>query len=68
MSFEQPLSAEAMQHTLEAIVSGATPEEGVRTFLTTLARRGETAEEIAAAVQVLRAHAVPLLLSRAYEL
>ncbi|MBI2495954.1 MAG: anthranilate phosphoribosyltransferase [Candidatus Omnitrophica bacterium] len=68
MSFEQPLSAAAMQRTLEAIVSGVTPEEDVRTFLTTLARRGETAEEIAAAVQVLRAHAVPLPLSRAYEL
>lgn len=67
-SFDTPLSAAAMRQTLESIMSGATPEAEIRTFLETLARRGETAEEIAAAVGVLRAHAVPLPLSRPYEL
>jgi anthranilate phosphoribosyltransferase len=44
------------------IMSGAAPAELIKDFLTTLARRGETAQELAAAVQVLRAHAlrVPL--------
>ena len=68
MSFEQPLSATDVQRVLGAIMTGQLPETETREFLTTLARRGETAEEIAAAVEVLRAHAVKLPLSRSYEL
>jgi anthranilate phosphoribosyltransferase len=56
--------AQAIRDTLEAIVAGQVPEAEVREFLTTLARRGETAEEIVTAVEVLRAHAVELPLSR----
>ena len=63
MPFEQPLNAEEMRHILSAIMEGKTPPEDICTFLTTLAKRGETAEEIAAAVLVLRAHAVPLPLA-----
>lgn len=68
LTFEQPLSAESMTHVMTAIMTGQSSEEEIRRFLTTLAKRGETAEEIAAAVQVLRAHAVRLPLSKSYEL
>jgi anthranilate phosphoribosyltransferase len=64
MAFEQPLSAERMQEVFGAIMASRLPEADIRDFLTTLARRGETAEEIASAVGVLRAHAVALPLSR----
>ena len=67
-TFEQPLTAAAMRDVLGAIMDGRTPPEEVKTFLTALAARGETAEEIAAAVGVLRAHAVRLPLSTPYEL
>ena len=60
MSFEQPLGAEEMRRVLGAIIAGTMPEPEIRAFLATLAQRGETAEEIAAAVSVLRQHAVPL--------
>jgi anthranilate phosphoribosyltransferase len=60
VNYDRPLTAEAMTQTLGAIMRGETPPEEIRAFLEGLARRGETAEEIAAAVGVLRAHAVPL--------
>ncbi|MBI4342689.1 MAG: anthranilate phosphoribosyltransferase [Candidatus Omnitrophica bacterium] len=68
MPFEQPLSAAEMTRVLGAIMEGKSSAEEIRAFLTTLARRGETAEEIAAAVGVLRAHAVALPLSKPSEL
>ena len=68
LAFDQPLSAEAMTRVMTAIMAGNSSEEDTRAFLTTLARRGETAEEIAAAVRVLRAHVVALPLSHSDEL
>jgi len=68
LTFERPLSAEQMTRVMTAIMAGQQAPEETARFLTTLARRGETAEEIAAAAQVLRAHAVRLPLSRSYEL
>ncbi len=68
MAFEQPLSAEEMRRVLGAIMEGRTPPEEIRAFLTTLAARGETAEELAAAVEVLRAHVVPLPLANPRDL
>ncbi|MBI4341580.1 MAG: anthranilate phosphoribosyltransferase [Candidatus Omnitrophica bacterium] len=67
-SFEQPLTSEAMERVMEAIMAGHASEELMRDFLSTLARRGETADELAAAVAVLRRHAVRVPLSQAYEL
>ncbi len=61
--FEQPLPTAEMTRVMTAIMRGESAPEEIRTFLTTLARRGETAEEIAAGVQVLREHAVALPLS-----
>ncbi len=68
MAFEQPLGAEEMRRVLGAIMEGRTPPQEVRAFLTTLAERGETAEELAAAVEVLRAHVVPLPLANPRDL
>lgn len=67
-SFETPLNAAAMAEALEAVMAGAWPQERVADFLRTLAARGETAEEIASAVDVLRKHAVALPLSKTQEL
>ena len=66
--FEKPLSTKAMTDIMTAIMAGEVSEAEIREFLSTLARRGETAEEIAAAAEVLRAHAVAVPLSRSYEL
>ena len=65
---ERPLSAAAMSQAIDRIVTGAMPPAEVASFLRTLAQRGETAEEIAAAVASLRRHAQPLPLARSYEL
>jgi anthranilate phosphoribosyltransferase len=66
-SFEQPLRAEEMERVLGAVMAGEMPAADVAAFLAALARRGETAEEIAAAVGVLRRHAVPLPLPPSLE-
>ena len=66
--FEQPLNTDAMTRVMTEIMAGRQSPDQIQHFLSALAKRGETAEEIAAAVNVLRAHAVPLPLSRAYEL
>ena len=68
LTFDQPLSAAAMTDMMEGIMTGQRSADETSTFLTTLAKRGETAEEIATAAHVLRAHAVKLPLSRSYEL
>jgi anthranilate phosphoribosyltransferase len=57
-----------MRRVMTDLMAGQLAEEEVRAFLTTLAKRGETAEELATAVEVLREHAVRLPLSRPYEL
>ena len=64
----RPLTVEAMRQVMEQLMSGAMPSEEIRSFLLELAERGETAEELAAAVDVVRAHAVRLPLSKALEL
>ncbi len=68
LRFEEPLSAEEMARVMTAIMDGTMPAEDIHTFLLALARRGETSEEIAAATQVMRAHAVPLTLPKSYAL
>jgi anthranilate phosphoribosyltransferase len=67
-TFRQPLTASAMREVLTEIINGKRTPEQIREFLSALASRGETAEEIATAVEVMREHAVPLPLSRPYEL
>ncbi len=67
-AYDRPLSADAVTRVMTAIMAGQCPPEEIRAFLSGLAERGETAEEIAAAVRVLRAHAVRLPLSQPLEL
>ena len=67
-TFERPLDRTAMTLMMDRIMAGRCPPEELSVFLTTLAQRGETAEEIATAVEVLRRHAVPLPLSKPLEL
>ena len=62
-AYARPLTGKAMAQAMQAIMSGSLPEPEIREFLTTLADRGETGEEIAAAAQVLREHAVKLPLA-----
>ncbi len=59
-TFDKPLSATAMRQEMTAIMHGERTPEAIKTFLESLARRGETAEEIAVAAQVLREQAVKL--------
>ncbi len=68
MDFEQPLPAEAMRQVMTQIMTGSYPAESTRIFLQTLAKRGETSQEIAVAVEVLRAHAVRLPLTNTQNL
>lgn len=68
LTCDRPLSAEAMTRAMTAIMQGQCGSEEIGVFLTRLAERGETAEELAAAVAVVRAHAVPLPLSHPDEL
>ncbi len=65
---QHPLSTEAMSQAMERIMTGAMATDDIRTFLQGLATRGETAEEIAVAVRVLRHHAVALPLTNPLEL
>ena len=65
---QQPLSRDDMRQAMERLMTGAMAPDEIRTFLQALAKRGETAEEIAAAVESLRQHAVRLPLSKPYEL
>lgn len=64
----QPLSQEAMTQAMERIMTGAMAPDEIRAVLQALAKRGETAEEIAAAVQGLRKHAVRVPLTKPLEL
>lgn len=63
-----PLSEAAMTQAMEALMTGAMPPEEIRDWLKALAQRGETAQELAAAVRVMRRHATPLPLSQPLEL
>jgi len=53
----EPLSPEAATVAFEAIMDGGVDDEAIARFLVTLADRGETVDEIAAAAAVLRARA-----------
>lgn len=53
---------------MEAVMSGTLPADEIAAFLRALAERGETAEEIAAAVAVVRAQATPLPLVQGQDL
>jgi anthranilate phosphoribosyltransferase len=56
----RPPSRAAMREAMDRIMAGAVPQAELAEFLLALARRGETAEEIAGGVDSLRTHAVRL--------
>lgn len=57
-STENPLSAADAREAFELILDGKLDSEAISTFLVTLADRGETATEIAAAAQAMRSRMV----------
>lgn len=57
------LTAEQMQAVMEEILTGATQTPEIVSFLTALSRKGETIEEVTAAVLVMRKHAVHIAVS-----
>jgi len=63
-----PLSRDAMAEAIDRIVDGSLRPEQIDAFLRALAGRGETAEELAGAVDSLRRHAVALPLRNPAEL
>ena len=52
------LSKEEVFQVFAEIVSGSTPKEDIKEFLKTLSKKGESAEEVASAAQVMRNKAV----------
>lgn len=66
--FEEPLDYRSMVEQMDRIMTARCKPEEIRTFLSTLAARGETSVEIAAAVESLRSMAVPLPLKRPLDL
>ncbi len=65
---KRPLSAEAIGEAMDRIMTGHMKPEEIADLLRALAERGETAEELTAAVQSLRRHATALPLSKPLEL
>lgn len=55
-----PLSRAESERAFGLLLDGAADDEDIGAFLTTLAARGETAEEIAGAASAMRARAVPV--------
>ncbi len=60
VSAGEDLSGAAMTVAMDAIMSGECDEGQVGLFLTALAAKGETAEEVAGAAMALRAHMTPI--------
>jgi anthranilate phosphoribosyltransferase len=57
---ERRVQAELMQSAMREIMAGGAGEAELAAFLTGLRVKGESAEELAAAVEVLREHMLPL--------
>lgn len=55
-----PLSATEAAHAFDLLFDGDLPEEDIATFLVTMAKRGESATEIAAAARAMRARMIPI--------
>ncbi|WP_289157050.1 anthranilate phosphoribosyltransferase [uncultured Pseudoalteromonas sp.] len=55
-----PLSREAAAQAFDLLFDADLPESAIAAFLVTMARRGETATEIAAAARAMRARMIPV--------
>ena len=60
LSKGEDLSADQMQAVMEEVMSGSVETPQIISFLSNLNKQGETAEEFAAAVRVMRRHAVTI--------
>lgn len=67
-NFTQPLSYNDMRDVMRVIMAGKSSDEEISLFLKSLAERGETSDEITAAVNVLREHALKLPFTQSLEL
>jgi anthranilate phosphoribosyltransferase len=56
----QPLSSTDAAAAFDAVLDGTVSDEAIADFLVTLANRGETATEIAAAARAMRARMIPV--------
>jgi anthranilate phosphoribosyltransferase len=56
----ESLSSDEMSAAMDAVISGASDEGQMALFLTALAAKGETAEEIAGAARSMRRHMTPI--------
>lgn len=56
----EDLSGEAMTVAMDAMMSGECEQGQIGLFLTALAAKGETAEEVAGAARAMRAHMTPI--------
>ncbi len=61
LSLKSDLPAVTMTAVMEEIMSGSAASAQIVSFLTALSAKGETAEELAAAVVVMRAHAARIV-------
>jgi anthranilate phosphoribosyltransferase len=60
LAASRPVAAASAEHVFECLVDGACTAEEAAGFLTALAKRGETASDVAAAVRVVRARGTRL--------
>lgn len=60
LSKDNDLTAAQMEAVMEEIMTGKTDTPQITSFLTALNKKGETAQELAAAVQVMRRHAMKI--------
>lgn len=59
----EPLSPDAARAAFRAIMAGEEPQAAIAAFLTALRMRGETVDEIVAAAETMRAHALTIAAS-----
>lgn len=64
LTHQQNLTNAEMQAAMQAIMQGEVSDEKIKAFLLGLHNKGETVDEIFAAVKVLRQLAIPLVINR----
>ncbi|MEM6330137.1 MAG: anthranilate phosphoribosyltransferase [Planctomycetota bacterium] len=65
LSAGEDLSLAESRHAIDAVMSGRCPDEQIAQLLTSLAAKGETADEAAGAAAAMRSHMTPLRTTRA---
>jgi len=60
LSSKEDLTGPQMQRVMEEIMTGKADTSGIVSFLTALSKKGETVDEVTAAVWVMRRHAIKI--------